>query len=169
MSRRTTASVSSSFSGSATAFATIGPIRASQAAVKTLTRNIDAAAVPPGLTSQFVGDMLLDGKGPLSRRIVQSKVGAVVAKYRRASGAIAALTAARFASYAASARRRRLNAARGGNDRRPSARRSDRRGRRSNGHSPTFAVEAVHVRLALHVDHDVGDLIGSLAEDDDNL
>jgi D-tagatose-bisphosphate aldolase class II non-catalytic subunit len=59
------------------------------AAVKTLTRNIDAASVPPGLTSQFVGDMLLDGNGPLSRRIVQSKVGAVVAKYRRASGAIA--------------------------------------------------------------------------------
>ena len=60
-----------------------------EAAVKTLTRNIDAASVPPGLTSQFVGDMLLEGKGPLSRRIVQSKVGAVVAKYRRASGAIA--------------------------------------------------------------------------------
>ena len=59
------------------------------AAVKTLTRNIDAASVPPGLTSQFVGDMLLEGKGPLSRRIVQSKVGAVVAKYRRARGAIA--------------------------------------------------------------------------------
>jgi len=61
-----------------------------EAAVKTLTRNIDAASVPPGLTSQFVGDMLLEGKGPLSRRIIQSKVGAVVAKYRRASGAIAA-------------------------------------------------------------------------------
>lgn len=60
-----------------------------EAAVKTLTRNIDAASVPPGLTSQFVGDMLLDGEGPLSRRIIQSKVGAVVAKYRRASGAIA--------------------------------------------------------------------------------
>ena len=61
-----------------------------EAAVKTLVRNIDTAPVPPGLTSQFVGDMLLDGEGPLSRRIVQSKVGAVVAKYRRASGAIAA-------------------------------------------------------------------------------
>jgi D-tagatose-1,6-bisphosphate aldolase subunit GatZ/KbaZ len=60
-----------------------------EAAVETLTRNIDAASVPPGLTSQFVGDMLLEGKGPLSRRIVQSKVGAVVAKYRRATGAVA--------------------------------------------------------------------------------
>jgi hypothetical protein len=37
--------------------------------------------------------MLLYGKGPLSRRVVQSKVGAVVAKYRRASGAIAAADA----------------------------------------------------------------------------
>ena len=64
-----------------------------EAAVKTLMRNIDAAPVPPGLTSQFVGDMLLDGEGPLSRRIIRSKVGAVVARYRRASGAIAATKA----------------------------------------------------------------------------
>ena len=60
-----------------------------EAAVRTLMCNIDASPVPPGLTSQFVGDMLLDGQGPLSRRIVRSKVGAVVARYRRASGAIA--------------------------------------------------------------------------------
>jgi D-tagatose-bisphosphate aldolase class II non-catalytic subunit len=59
-----------------------------EAAVKTLARNIDAASPPPGLVSQFVGDMLLDSEGPLSRRIVQAKVGAVVAKYRRASGSL---------------------------------------------------------------------------------
>ena len=64
-----------------------------EAAVKTLMRNIDAAPVPPGLTSQFVGDMLLEGKGPLSRRIVLAKVGAVIAKYRRASSAIATVGA----------------------------------------------------------------------------
>ncbi len=59
-----------------------------EAAVKTLTRNIDAASVPPGLVLQFVGEMFLDGGGaPLTRRIVQAKVGAVVAKYRRATGA----------------------------------------------------------------------------------
>ncbi len=57
------------------------------AAVKTLTENIDAASVPPGLVSQFVGEMLPDGGAPLSKRIVQAKVGAVVAKYRRATGA----------------------------------------------------------------------------------
>src|SRR5208337_3639918 len=49
---------------------------------------IDAASVPPGLVSQFVGEMLLDGgEAPLSKRIIQAKVGAVVARYRRASGA----------------------------------------------------------------------------------
>ena len=57
------------------------------AAVETLTRNIDAAAVPPGLLSQYVGEMLLEGPGPLSRRVVEAKVGAVVARYRRATGA----------------------------------------------------------------------------------
>ena len=57
------------------------------AAVRTLTRNIDAASVPPGLISQFVGEMLPEGDGPLSRRIIQAKVEAVVAKYRRATGA----------------------------------------------------------------------------------
>ena len=63
------------------------PEKRVEAAVKTLTRNIDAASVPPGLVSQFVGAMFLDGGGPLSKRIVQAKVGAVVAKYRRATGA----------------------------------------------------------------------------------
>jgi hypothetical protein len=57
------------------------------AAVKTLTRNIDAAPVPPGLISQFVGAMLPEGEAPLSRRIVEAKVGAVVAQYRRTTGA----------------------------------------------------------------------------------
>ena len=57
------------------------------AAVKTLMRNIDSASVPPGLISQYVGETAGEGEGPLSRRIVQAKVGAVVAKYRRATGA----------------------------------------------------------------------------------
>jgi D-tagatose-bisphosphate aldolase class II non-catalytic subunit len=57
------------------------------AAVTTLTRNIDAASVPLGLISQFVGATLCEGEIPLSRRIVQAKVGAVVAKYRRATDA----------------------------------------------------------------------------------
>ena len=62
-----------------------------EAAVKTLTRNIDATSVPPGLVSQFVGKMLLDGEGAaLSKRIIEAKVGAVVAKYRRASGSLSA-------------------------------------------------------------------------------
>ena len=49
-----------------------------------------AARVPPGLLSQVVG-RLDDEKdaAPLSRRIVQAKVGEVVAKYRRASGSLA--------------------------------------------------------------------------------
>ena len=61
-----------------------------EAAVKTLTQHIDAASVLPGLVSQFVGEMLQDGGGaPLSKRVIQAKVGAVVAKYRRASGSLA--------------------------------------------------------------------------------
>ena len=58
-----------------------------EATVKTLTRNIDTASVPPGLVSQFVGEMLPEGEAPLSKRIIQAKVGAVVARYRRATGA----------------------------------------------------------------------------------
>ncbi len=63
------------------------PVPRVEAAVKTLTQNIDAASPSPGLVSQYVGEMVLDGAAPLSRRIIQAKVGAVVAKYRRATGA----------------------------------------------------------------------------------
>ena len=63
-----------------------------RAAVKTLMRNIDASTVPPGLVSQIVGEMLPDGEAPLSRRIIEAKVGAVVAKYRRATGSRATST-----------------------------------------------------------------------------
>ena len=62
------------------------PVPRVDAAVRTLTQNIDAASVPPGLVSQYVGEMLPEGEGSLSKRIVQAKVGAVVAKYRRATG-----------------------------------------------------------------------------------
>jgi D-tagatose-bisphosphate aldolase class II non-catalytic subunit len=59
------------------------------AALMKLTANIDAADVPPGLVSQFAGQLLGDDDlAPLSERIIQAKVGAVVAKYRRASGFI---------------------------------------------------------------------------------
>ena len=58
------------------------------AALKTLLSNIDAARVPhapPGLVSQFVGRMLHEDQAdPLSERIIQAKVGAVVEIYRRA-------------------------------------------------------------------------------------
>ena len=66
------------------------PVPAVAAALKQLMANVDAARVPPGLISQFVG-RLDDEKdaAPLSRRIVQAKVGEVVAKYRRASGSLA--------------------------------------------------------------------------------
>jgi len=61
-----------------------------QAALGRLFANVDAARVPPGLVSQCVGDMLLDRPEPtLSARVVAAKVGAVVARYRRASGAAA--------------------------------------------------------------------------------
>ena len=64
------------------------PVPQVDSAIKTLMRNIDAAFVPPGLISQFVGEMIPEAKRSLSKRIVQAKVGAVVAKYRRASGAV---------------------------------------------------------------------------------
>jgi D-tagatose-1,6-bisphosphate aldolase subunit GatZ/KbaZ len=61
-----------------------------QAALGRLFANVDAARVAPGLVSQFAGDMLLERREPtLSARVVAAKVGAVVAKYRRASGATA--------------------------------------------------------------------------------
>ena len=59
-----------------------------QAALGRLFANVDSARVPPGLVSQFVGDMLLERPEPtLSARVVAAKVGAVVARYRRAGGA----------------------------------------------------------------------------------
>jgi len=59
-----------------------------QAALGRLFANVDSARVPPGLVSQFVGDMLLERPEPtLSARVVAAKVGTVVARYRRASGA----------------------------------------------------------------------------------
>lgn len=58
-----------------------------QAALARLYANVDAAAVPPGLVSQCVGDMLTGRREPtLSQRVIGAKVGAVVARYRRASG-----------------------------------------------------------------------------------
>jgi tagatose-1,6-bisphosphate aldolase non-catalytic subunit AgaZ/GatZ len=53
-----------------------------------LLANIDTARIPPGLISQFVGQMLPEDRTtPLSERIIQAKVGAVVETYRRACGA----------------------------------------------------------------------------------
>jgi D-tagatose-1,6-bisphosphate aldolase subunit GatZ/KbaZ len=57
------------------------------AALKALLSSVDAASAPPGLVSQFVGKMLGDDQAdPLSQRIIQAKVGAVVGIYRRACG-----------------------------------------------------------------------------------
>jgi D-tagatose-1,6-bisphosphate aldolase subunit GatZ/KbaZ len=62
------------------------PVPAVEAALSRLMANVDAADVPPGLVSQFAGAMLLDDPAvALSQRIVQAKVGAVVAMYRRAT------------------------------------------------------------------------------------
>jgi D-tagatose-1,6-bisphosphate aldolase subunit GatZ/KbaZ len=59
-----------------------------QAALGRLIANVDAARVAPGVVSQFAGEMLLERREPtLSARVVAAKVGAVVAKYRRAGGA----------------------------------------------------------------------------------
>ncbi len=59
------------------------------AAVKQLRLNIDAAGVPPGLVSQYAGSLTGNADGQtLSARIIQGKVGAVVAKYRSACGSI---------------------------------------------------------------------------------
>ena len=56
------------------------------AAVAELRNNIDRAIVPPGLVSQFAGQLQFSGGGSLSEHIIQSRVGAVVAKYRSACG-----------------------------------------------------------------------------------
>jgi D-tagatose-bisphosphate aldolase class II non-catalytic subunit len=56
-------------------------------AVARLRANIDGARVTIGLLSQYVGAMADAPPGaPLSQRIIQHKVGAVVAKYRSACG-----------------------------------------------------------------------------------
>jgi len=58
------------------------------AALKRLRSNVDAASIPAGLVSQFAGAMFLDGgEEKLSTRVIRAKVGAVVAKYRRAARA----------------------------------------------------------------------------------
>jgi D-tagatose-bisphosphate aldolase class II non-catalytic subunit len=63
------------------------PTRNVAAALKTLTGNIDAANVPPGLLWQFVGPLPPADPGrSLSERIVEAKVGDVVSRYRRSSG-----------------------------------------------------------------------------------
>ena len=64
------------------------PAPEAQAALRRLVGNVDAARPLPGLVSQFAGEMLIERNEPtLSKRLVAAKVGAVVAKYRRASGA----------------------------------------------------------------------------------
>ncbi len=54
-----------------------------------LRNNIDSAAVPSGLVSQYAGPMIHPGDGvTLSTAIIQAKVGGVVAKYRSACGSV---------------------------------------------------------------------------------
>jgi D-tagatose-1,6-bisphosphate aldolase subunit GatZ/KbaZ len=54
-------------------------------ALDVLAANIDGKSIHPGLISQFAGTLIPQSLGvPLSRRIISSKVDAVVAKYRRA-------------------------------------------------------------------------------------
>ena len=58
-----------------------------QTALRRLFANIDDARVPPGLVSQFAGEMLLErSETTLSQRLIAAKVEAVVTRYRRASG-----------------------------------------------------------------------------------
>jgi len=58
-----------------------------QAALGRLFASLDAARIPPGVVSQAVGEMLIERSEPtLSARVIAAKVGAVVDKYRRASG-----------------------------------------------------------------------------------
>jgi D-tagatose-1,6-bisphosphate aldolase subunit GatZ/KbaZ len=61
------------------------------AALKVLAANTDGKPIHPGLTSQFAGALMPESLGaPLSRRIISSKVGAVVAKFRRACAPVVA-------------------------------------------------------------------------------
>ena len=63
------------------------PLPPVQAALGRLLSSLDAARIPPGIVSQAAGDMLLErGEPTLSGRVIAAKVGAVVDKYRRASG-----------------------------------------------------------------------------------
>ncbi len=58
-------------------------------AVERLRANLDGATISPGLLSQYVGAMeRAADETAMSARIIQHKVGAVVAKYRSACGAI---------------------------------------------------------------------------------
>jgi tagatose-1,6-bisphosphate aldolase non-catalytic subunit AgaZ/GatZ len=55
------------------------------AALKRLVANIDLQPIHPGLATQFAGEITQENlRTPLSQCIIFSKVGAVVAKYRRA-------------------------------------------------------------------------------------
>jgi D-tagatose-bisphosphate aldolase class II non-catalytic subunit len=55
-------------------------------AIAALFARVDSGSIPMGLLSQFAGRFDLDESGlSLSERIVQSRVGAVVARYRAAS------------------------------------------------------------------------------------
>ena len=56
------------------------------AALQCLRKNIDTISIAPGLLSQYTGHMEVAAGVPLSDRIIQYKVGAVVSKYRRACG-----------------------------------------------------------------------------------
>ena len=61
------------------------PEPAVQAALNRLFTNIDHAHIPPGLLWQYAG-RIADGADALSTRIIDAKIGAVVARYRRACG-----------------------------------------------------------------------------------
>jgi tagatose-1,6-bisphosphate aldolase non-catalytic subunit AgaZ/GatZ len=62
------------------------PYRAVARAVTDLKTRTDSAQISPGLVSQFAGRLDdSDGTLSLSERLVQSRVGAVVARYRAAS------------------------------------------------------------------------------------
>jgi D-tagatose-bisphosphate aldolase class II non-catalytic subunit len=59
-------------------------------ALKTLMANIDLRPIHPGLATQFAGEITQESLCiRLSQRIIFSKVGAVVAKYRRACAQVA--------------------------------------------------------------------------------
>lgn len=59
------------------------------AALKLLFANIDSGPVHPGLISQFAGEVAFESSpAPLSQRIIASKVGATVRRFRRACAPI---------------------------------------------------------------------------------